>query len=84
MEIENIKRMKRIPLFVILILICLLPVKLTSAGNKLADVPPNIVFIMADDMSYYDISGLGQKHFFTPNLDAQKTITNAYPDDQNQ
>ena len=69
MEIENIKRMKRIPLFVILILICLLPVKRTSAGNKLADVPPNIVFIMADDMSYYDMSGLGQKHFFTPNLD---------------
>jgi arylsulfatase A-like enzyme len=30
---------------------------------------PNIVLILADDMSYYDMSGLGQKHFHTPNLD---------------
>ena len=30
---------------------------------------PNIIFILADDMSYYDLSGLGQKHFDTPNLD---------------
>ena len=24
---------------------------------------PNIIFILADDMSYYDLSGLGQKQF---------------------
>ena len=30
---------------------------------------PNIVYILADDMSYYDLSALGQKHFQTPNLD---------------
>lgn len=30
---------------------------------------PNIIYILADDMSYYDMSGLGQKHFDTPNLD---------------
>ena len=30
---------------------------------------PNIIFILADDMSYYDLSGLGQQQFATPNLD---------------
>lgn len=30
---------------------------------------PNIIYILADDMSYYDIKGLGQKYFDTPNLD---------------
>jgi len=30
---------------------------------------PNIIYILADDMSYYDMSGLGQKHFDTPSLD---------------
>ena len=31
---------------------------------------PNIIYILADDKSYYDISGLGQKHFDTPLKDA--------------
>ncbi len=30
---------------------------------------PNIIFILADDMGYGDISALGQKNFKTPNLD---------------
>lgn len=30
---------------------------------------PNIIFILADDMGYGDISALGQTHFETPNLD---------------
>lgn len=30
---------------------------------------PNIIFILADDMSYYDLSGLGQKQFSTPHID---------------
>lgn len=30
---------------------------------------PNIIFILADDMSYRDISAYGQKRYKTPNLD---------------
>lgn len=34
-----------------------------------ADRPPNIVFVMADDLGYGDISAFGQKRFETPNID---------------
>ncbi|WNJ19125.1 sulfatase-like hydrolase/transferase [Pontibacter sp. G13] len=32
--------------------------------------PPNIIFILADDLSYRDLSIFGQEQFETPNLDA--------------
>lgn len=35
-----------------------------SAGGR-----PNIIFILADDMGYGDLSALGQENFQTPNLD---------------
>jgi arylsulfatase A-like enzyme len=38
-------------------------------GQSLTATKPNVIIILADDMSYYDLSGLGQIHFSTPNLD---------------
>ena len=33
---------------------------------------PNMIYILADDLGYGDISSLGQEHFQTPNIDALK------------
>ena len=41
----------------------------TEKKENLAASKPNIIMILADDMSYFDISYLGQKCFSTPNLD---------------
>lgn len=40
-----------------------------SKPNK-APSKPNIIYILADDLGYGDISSYGQKKFSTPNLDA--------------
>ncbi len=51
-------------------------------ARGLSGSKPNIVFIFSDDLSYYDLSYLGQKHFSTPNIDrlakAGLVFTNAY------
>jgi arylsulfatase A-like enzyme len=42
----------------------------TSAGAFAASTPPNIVFIMADDLGYGDLGSYGQTKIHTPHLDA--------------
>ncbi|MEM9986500.1 MAG: arylsulfatase [Bacteroidota bacterium] len=42
---------------------------LWMAGETLAQSSPNIIFILADDLSYRDLSIYGQQRFQTPQLD---------------
>ena len=45
--------------------------QLTTASNKKTDKNkrPNVVFIIADDLGYGDLSCYGQEKFKTPNID---------------
>lgn len=42
----------------------------SNATVEEASTPPNIIYILADDLGYGDMSSWGQTHFKTPNLDA--------------
>ncbi|WP_404308914.1 arylsulfatase [Neorhodopirellula lusitana] len=50
----------------------LLPVLFVAAMLSPANAanPPNVIYILADDLGYGDLSCYGQTHFQTPNIDA--------------
>lgn len=55
-------KIKVVGLFVLILLAC-------QQSPTLSNSQPNIIFILADDMSYFDLSCLGQTAFDTPNID---------------
>ncbi|MFZ4985273.1 MAG: arylsulfatase [Blastocatellia bacterium] len=59
---------KRVPL-VLLVVTMLFSVTIPKQSEARPVRRPNIVFIMADDLGYGDLSVYGQRHFQTPNLD---------------
>ncbi len=54
--------------------LCLLPLAGITAGSSIealaADAAPNIIYILADDLGYSDLSCYGQAKFRTPNIDS--------------
>lgn len=49
-----------------------LSIAMLIGGSALAAMPPNFIYILADDLGYGDLSCLGQEHFKTPHIDALK------------
>jgi arylsulfatase A-like enzyme len=53
----------------IFFLLCLVEILAVCSGISYAAEKPNIVFIMADDLGYGDLSCYGQTRWATPNID---------------
>jgi arylsulfatase A-like enzyme len=58
-----------VSVFFILLFIFTTACSTKPSGEKQSDTPPNIIYILADDLGYGDLSCYGQEHFSTPNLD---------------
>lgn len=56
-------------IFVISFLGCKKEVKSRDVAMQTSNNPPNVIFILADDLGYSDLSCYGQKKFDTPHID---------------
>ena len=55
------RKVKLLFLFVLLFLSC--------TKNKIMDVRPNVILLLADDLGYNELGSYGQEIIETPNLD---------------
>ncbi|MCU4174244.1 arylsulfatase [Carboxylicivirga sp. N1Y90] len=55
--------------FLKFILLSLMAVSITACSNVKKEQSPNIIYILADDLGYGDLSCYGQTRFSTPNID---------------
>ena len=61
-------------------LLCLLVFVLIGCHTGTKSNPPNIVFILADDLGYGEVGCFGQEKIRTPNIDAlAKDISHPVP-----
>jgi arylsulfatase A-like enzyme len=61
--------MKQVLHFFILLIVTLVAVSCSTQQKEENPKPPNIIYIIADDLGYGDLSCYGQKRFLTPNID---------------
>ena len=60
----------RLPYSLLLLCTVFVYVGCSPSSDVAENRPPNVIYILADDLGYGDLSSWGQTHFETPNLDA--------------